>query len=88
MKKSLVHELQAIASNLPEKWETTIVETRLSGRDAALTCIGKSPYKTDKEYIVKTPLFMRVNHVSRMKDGIKLHGDNFINTYIQHVVNG
>lgn len=88
MKKELVHELREIASGLPERWETTMIVTKLSGKDAALTCVGKSPYNPEKEYQFETPVFLRVNHVSRMKDGIKLHGQNFINTYIKHVVNG
>ena len=88
MKKPLVHELENIASMLPEKWEANTVITTLSGADAGLTCVGKSPYNPNKSYQFKTPIFLRVNHVSRMKDGIKLHGESFINTYIKHVANG
>lgn len=87
MKKDLVHRIKEIAQVLPEKWETVIVETLMSGKEAALTVIGRSPYNPEKNYIVKTPVFTRINHESRLKDGVKRCGEQFITQYINHVIN-
>jgi len=88
MKKALVHDIKNIASVLPEKWETTMITTLLSGEDAALTVVGKSPYNPEKSYEFKTPVFLRVNHESRIKDGVKQHGLEFIHLYINEMTNG
>lgn len=88
MKKDLILRIKEIAAVLPEKWEKVVVDTLMSGKDAALTVVGKSPYKANKNYIVKTPIFVRVNHVSRLKDGIKRKGEDFITEYINYVCNG
>lgn len=85
MKKDLINRIKVIASVLPEKWETVINETLMSGREAALTVVGKSPYNPEKNYIIKTPVFTRINHESRLKDGIKRKGEAFINEYVNHV---
>lgn len=88
MKKDLLVRVRSIAEVLPERWEEVIVKNSMPGAEAALTVVGKSPYDPNKNYIVETPIQTLVNHESRLKDGIKRKGEDFIDEYINHVCNG
>jgi len=87
MKKAVAHQLMSLAESLPMIWEDQQPEIAyISGAELNL-CTKGLKYDAKKIYQYKVPVSLLVDHYTRLKDGVKRFGLNYISTYTKQVLN-